>query len=134
MSTPQHKVRRWRRQSFCAAMCLVVLTVPACGGGGKPLGQSGSAPSGTAAASSAATITIQGHHYTGNVTVSPGARVAVVNKDLTTHTVTSDSSGAFDVSVGPGGQATFTAPSAAGSYPYHCNRHPAMHGMLIVHT
>lgn len=131
MSTPNR-----RRQSFGAAMCMVVLTASAsaCGGGGSQLGQTASTPSGTAAASSAATITIRGHHYTENITVSPSARVTVNNKDLTTHTVTSDSSGVFDVSVGPGGQATFTAPSAAGSYPYHCNRHPSMHGVLIVHT
>ena len=112
MSTPNR-----RRQSFGAAMCLVVLMAPACGGA-----QSGSA----------ATITIQGHRYTENVTVSAGARVTVINKDLITHTVTSDSSGVFDVSVGSGGQATFAAPSAAGSYPYHCNHHPSMHGVLIV--
>ena len=115
-------------------MCLVVLPAPACGAGGNQSGPSGSAASATAAESSAAAITIQGHHFTANVTVSLGARVSVINKDLTTHTVTSDASGVFDASVGPGGQATFTAPSAAGSYPYHCNRHPSMHGVLIVHT
>jgi plastocyanin len=109
---------RWCRQSFCAAMCLALLTAPACAGGGTKSG---------------ATITIQGHLYTENVTVSPNARVSVNNKDLTTHTVTSDSSGVFDITVGPGGQGAFTAPSAAGSYPYHCNRHPSMHGVLIVH-
>jgi plastocyanin len=31
-----------------------------------------------------------------------------------------------------GGTATFKAPSAAGSYAFHCTIHPFMHGKLVV--
>jgi plastocyanin len=77
-------------------------------------------------------ITIKNFGYSGSKSVSPGATVMVMNQDSTSHTVTADSGGAFDVTVSAGGTATFTAPSKPGSYPYHCNFHAEMHGSLTV--
>lgn len=67
-------------------------------------------------------------------TVSPGATVTVKNEDTTTHTLTATGAGkAFDTGdIAGGSSKTFTAPSTAGSYPFICNIHQYMHGMLTV--
>ncbi|MGH6656976.1 MAG: cupredoxin domain-containing protein [Actinocrinis sp.] len=88
---------------------------------------------GGAPASAADTVTISGFAFSGPLTVAPGATVTVMNKDSVEHTVTADSSGGFDVTVPAGGTATFKAPSAAGTYMFHCAVHPSMqHARLIV--
>ena len=93
-----------------------------------------SAMPGTAGSSAAAAaITIKNFDYGAPITVSPGATVTVTNKDSAEHTVTADQGSAFDVEVKEnGGPGTFTAPSAPGTYPYHCTYHPNMHGTLTV--
>lgn len=58
--------------------------------------------------------------------------VRVTNNDAETHTVTSDSGKAFDVTIEPGTTVTFTAPGTPGSYKFHCSFHSNMHGALIV--
>jgi len=85
------------------------------------------------AASAADTITIQSFAFSGPLTVAAGTSITVMNKDGVEHTVTADSAGGFDVSVPPGGSATFAAPSAPGTYAFHCSVHPQMkHGSLVV--
>ena len=76
------------------------------------------------------------HDYTFSpALVTPGASVTVTNLDPTAHTVTSDAGGLFDTKDVPGGRTvTFTAPTAPGSYPYHCAIHSTMHGTLVVST
>jgi plastocyanin len=64
-------------------------------------------------------------------TVAPGATVKVVNRDGTTHTVTSNK-GLFSVRVPAGKTRTFTAPDSAGKYRFHCKIHTDMHGHLTV--
>jgi plastocyanin len=88
-------------------------------------------PSSPAPAAAGPTITINGFAYT-DVTVPPGAVVTVINNDSAKHTVTSDSAGAFNVDVAGNGRATFNAPTAPGSYPFHCTYHPNMHAVLTV--
>ena len=63
-----------------------------------------------------------------------GATVTVKNNDgPSTHTVTADDGASFDVSVDRRrGRATFTAPSKAGSYKFHCNIHSQMKATLTV--
>ena len=64
--------------------------------------------------------------------VKAGATVTVKNNDTVQHTVTSDDNTSFNLTVDPGTRATFTAPSKAGSYKFHCNIHSTMHGVLTV--
>jgi plastocyanin len=67
------------------------------------------------------------------LTVKPGARVEVLNQDTTTHTVTATGSAKFNTgNVAPGQSATFTAPTAPGTYPYICTIHQFMKGTLTV--
>ena len=113
-------------------------------GGGSPAATSSAPPVATAPASQAATgspdstssaasITIKDFAFGDPITVSPGATVTVTNMDTAEHTVTADQGSAFDVEIqGGGATATFTAPSAPGTYAFHCTYHPGMHGTLTV--
>jgi plastocyanin len=117
------------------AALLAGCLVGGCGsGGGGPAASSGPGTATTGpVAGGAAAITIKDFEYGAPLTVAPGAVVMVTNMDAAGHTVTADKDQAFDVDVrGSGGTATFTAPSAPGSYPYHCTYHPNMHGTLTV--
>ncbi|XAS66968.1 cupredoxin domain-containing protein [Micrococcaceae bacterium Sec5.7] len=76
-------------------------------------------------------ITIKDFAYQGPVSVSPGAKVTVINKDAQAHTVTADEGKAFEVIV-KGDPVEFTAPMKPGSYPFHCAYHSNMTGTLIV--
>ena len=100
-----------------------------------PAGSTASGPgSGAANAAAAATITISNFAYEIPGAVAPGAEVKVINMDTAEHTVTADQNATlFDVEVKEnGGTATFKAPSEPGTYAFHCNYHPNMHGSLTV--
>ncbi|WP_162150225.1 cupredoxin domain-containing protein [Arthrobacter sp. H14] len=77
-------------------------------------------------------ITVEGFKFEGPESVSPGATITVVNKDLAPHTVTSEEEGVFDVQFEGGETVTFTAPEEPGEYPYICTIHPAMMATLVV--
>jgi plastocyanin len=66
------------------------------------------------------------------ITVSPGAQIAITNKDSVEHSVTSDTEGKFSVDVEGNGKGTLTAPTEPGEYAIHCKYHPSMHGTLTV--
>jgi plastocyanin len=122
-----------------AGLCAVTLV--ACGSygsssSGATSSSSASSSSSSGASSSnagatASTITIQNFSFSTPDSVSPGATITVDNKDGTAHTVTSDDGDAFD-DAASAGKTTFTAPSKPGTYPFHCNIHPEMHGTLVV--
>ena len=63
--------------------------------------------------------------------VKAGATVTAKNNDSVEHTVTADD-GIFNITVGAGETATFTAPSTAGDYKFHCTIHSQMHETLTV--
>jgi plastocyanin len=77
-----------------------------------------------------ATLAITGFAFS-DVSVKAGSTVTVVNKDGVDHTVKVDGTNT-DVTVPGNGQATFTAPAKAGTYPLSCDFHPQMHGSLTV--
>lgn len=78
-------------------------------------------------------IVISDYAFDVPTSVPAGATITVRNEDGVGHTVTSDDDGAaFDVTVGPGEEATFTAPAQAGEFPFHCTPHPQMTATLVV--
>jgi plastocyanin len=115
----------------------MALLVAACGGssgGGAGPAQTSSPPAaanGGQPAGGQAEIEIENFQYKVPASIAPGATVKVVNKDGPAHTVTSPK-GQFDTEVQGNGDATFTAPAAAGSYEILCNFHPNMKGQLVV--
>ena len=123
--------RTWRRP---------VVLLAAAGALGAGLltgcGSSAAAADGPSTASSmpatATTIMIEGFRFEIPTSVGPGATVRVMNMDGEAHTVTSDEDGAFSVAVPAGSTVTFTAPTTAGSYDFHCEYHSTMHGTLVV--
>ncbi|NYJ06105.1 cupredoxin domain-containing protein [Petropleomorpha daqingensis] len=115
------------RRAVVACVCAVFLTTgTACGSGPDSNGATGSS-----AGAAAATITIKDFKYTTPTSVAPGVTINVNNEDSIAHTVTADSGNAFDDQANSGAS-SFTAPSKAGSYPFHCTFHPEMHGTLVV--
>jgi plastocyanin len=66
------------------------------------------------------------------LTVTTGTTVTWYNQDNVQHTVTSDNAGLFDSgAIKPGKAFSFTF-NTPGSYNYHCNIHPSMHGVVVV--
>ncbi|WSQ14975.1 cupredoxin family copper-binding protein [Streptomyces sp. NBC_01231] len=116
------------------ACALALATLVGCsnggGGGGDSTTESATSPS----RSGGTQVTINGFKFQpASLTVSPGAKVTVVNNDTTTHTLTASKGGSFDTGdIGPGKSATFTAPSKPGGFPYACTIHPFMKGTLTV--
>jgi plastocyanin len=138
-------IRLWRAAGL-AVVTLAFGVLAACGtskgstaapaGSMPPVGSSsGSSASGaasTAASQSTAMIHISSFMFMTPASVSPGATVSVMNMDGEAHTVTADSGKAFDAKANPGTVVSFKAPTKPGSYPFHCDYHANMHGVLIV--
>jgi plastocyanin len=58
--------------------------------------------------------------------------ITVTNRDTTAHTTTADDGESFDTgNIDPGVSATISQ-SKPGTYKYHCNLHPFVHGTLVV--
>jgi plastocyanin len=68
-----------------------------------------------------------------DLTVSAGKEIVLRNDGDVTHTATADD-GSFDLGEVAGGEASdpATAPEEPGSYPFHCEIHPAMTATLTV--
>jgi plastocyanin len=77
-------------------------------------------------------IHIENFRFRTPASVSPGAAVQVMNMDGEAHTVTSDATGGFQLTVPAGATLTLTAPTKPGRYPFHCDFHANMHGLLVV--
>src|SRR4051794_14110260 len=91
----------------------------------------GSSSKSSTSGSGAAQITIDSGFKFTTPPVAAGSTVTVKNDSNAPHTVTSDDSGKFNVSIAAGKTATFTAP-AAGTYKFHCTIHNFMKGTLTV--
>lgn len=95
--------------------------------------ESASAAAQKAVPKAVSTIVIKNFSFSpGAITVKPGQKVKVTNRDAVTHTVTS-LTGKFNTgNVTPGKTVVFTAPKRPGTYPYRCNIHQYMTGKLVV--
>src|SRR5262245_9348040 len=110
---------------------LVAAVLTACGGA-KTDHSANSATTTAASATAADTITIKGMNFGDPITVAPGATVSIANDDSVEHPVTSNAAGTFDVEVDGSEHGTLTAPTAPGTYEFHCKYHPTMKGTLTV--
>lgn len=81
----------------------------------------------------AATVTIQNLAFApATLTVTAGTTVMWTNQDTVSHTTTSDTGGVWNSGImGKGGSFSFTF-AKAGTFAYHCDIHPAMHGTITV--
>jgi plastocyanin len=126
------------------ALAAVAGPIAGCGSSDSGSGDTQSGASAPAATSTAAasqsdasggsgSVTISDFKFApASLTVAPGTRVTVANKDSTAHTATADKGNSFDTGdIDPGSSATVTL-AKAGSYSYHCSIHPFMHGTLVV--
>ena len=109
---------RFARLAVVFAVIAALTLLAACGSSG------GSSSSGD--------ITMKNLQFTVAGPVKAGATVTAKNNDSVQHTVTSLDGTSFDVTVDPGKTVTFTAPSKAGNYAFHCKIHSQMHGSLTV--
>ena len=87
-----------------------------------------------------ASITISNFAFVpARLSVVPGERILVVNRDSVAHSVTSDAtSGSTPVfnsgNIEPGHRAVIVAPRSPGSYAYFCDIHNFMTGVIRVST
>ncbi|MDI9913912.1 cupredoxin domain-containing protein [Rhodococcus sp. IEGM 1379] len=84
------------------------------------------------AAATAPTINIVGFEYQIPESVEAGQVVAVRNNSSAQHSVTSDTSGLFSVTVNANDSGSLRAPDEPGAYAFHCIYHSSMHGTLNV--
>jgi plastocyanin len=88
---------------------------------------------GSSASTGSANITIQNFSFSpGTITVSPGEKVTVMNKDSVAHTVTATDKKFTTGDINPGNTGTFTAPTTPGRYSYYCMIHQYMTAVLVV--
>ncbi|MHB8648362.1 MAG: cupredoxin domain-containing protein [Thermomicrobiales bacterium] len=80
----------------------------------------------------AVTVTMQNVAFVpGTVTVSVGMTVTWTNRDSVIHTTTSDTAVWDSNILNTGASFSFTF-TKAGTFAYHCNVHPSMHGTITV--
>lgn len=111
-------------RSFLAVIAIASLSLglTACGSSGG----------GSSSGSNAGSIVAKDFSLS-DLTVAPGAKIALHNEGSATHTATADD-GSFDLGPTSGGQTSSagTAPTKPGSYPFHCNIHSSMTATLTV--
>lgn len=116
-----------QRLVICAAL---VLPVTACGSSDSARSAE-TTPTTAATGSSDSSVVVQNYTFPA-VSTTAGATLTLVDKDDEQHTMTADDGsfkgGPFN-NKAPG---TLVAPSKPGSYPFHCEIHPTMHGTLVV--
>lgn len=110
---------------------VALLAVVACALAVAGLSGAATAAGGTAAASRAATVDI--NHFAFHpptLTVAKGATVTFSNSSKVTHTATRR--GAFDTGRIKPGESVAVRFKQKGTFAYHCEIHPFMHGKIIV--
>lgn len=113
----------------------LLLGVGGCGDGANK--RAGATATTSAAAPPAPTartgVTIQAFKYAPpSITTTVGAKLTFKNSDNAEHTATADMRSAFDTGAIPRGQARTITVTRAGTFAYHCDFHPFMHGTVVV--
>jgi plastocyanin len=101
-------------------------------GASKGEGAEGSPASGGETASNAAAVGIKNFAYDPpTIEVAAGTTVTWTNSDSVPHTVTQNGGGFQSGKMDPGASFSFTFDTP-GTYEYHCEYHPNMHGTVVV--
>ena len=114
----------WRKLAVALAVVGFALAFAGLGGEGASAGE-------TARASKAATVNI--NHFAFHpptLTVAKGTTVTFSNTSSVTHTATRD--GSFDTGRIKPGTAVAVRFKQKGTFAYHCEIHPRMHGKIVV--
>jgi plastocyanin len=100
------------------------------GGGGEDAPEAGAVAGGPATTAGPGDVTIVGRAFQpATLTVAPGQTVTWRNQSDDDHTATG---AAFDTGVIPPGGTGVATFANAGSFPYQCNFHPEMQGVIVV--
>jgi len=122
--------------SLLVILACMALLVAGCGGGSSPsasASSSGSSSQAAAPGGSSSTVKISDFKFSpASLSVEHGAGVTVTNQDSTAHTATSNDGHSFDTGTLAAGASQTISVTKAGSYAYHCDIHPFMHGTLVV--
>jgi len=99
----------------------------------QPANTNGTTQPDTNKAQAQNTVSIENMLYTpAQITVAKGTKVTWTNNDSTAHTVTADTNNTFaSGTLNPGASYSFTF-NETGSFAYHCDFHPSMHGTVVV--
>ena len=89
-------------------------------------------PAPAAPAATATNLVIKDFAFSSGAVEASGQPVSVTNDDSAAHTLTFDSGEVDTGTLGLGESATFTAPTAPGTYTFFCSIHPSMQGQLEV--
>jgi plastocyanin len=86
---------------------------------------------GSSDATSTAEVLVKNYAFP-PIAATPGEKLKLVDADDESHTVTADD-GSFKFGpFSPKAPGQLVAPAKSGSYPFHCDIHPTMHGTLVV--
>src|SRR4051812_26826220 len=125
MPRPTRTVTAWSASLAVAA----TLLLGACGGGG---GGDDEDDAGAKTPVTGDAVTIRGFAFGPEaLQVQKGTKVTWTNKDSSTHTATADD-GSFDTKSIKKGAAGTATLEKAGTFAYHCDIHPSMHGSIVV--
>lgn len=135
MLTDVYLPMKMRRLIASASLAVFASACGSSGSGGsaQPTAGDGSSAAATTSADAADpnVIVIEGYKFP-PITTTTGTKLTFENRDLELHTVTADDK---SFKIGPFDDKTPTVlavPSKAGTYPFHCEIHPTMHGSLVV--
>lgn len=130
-----------KRAALTTLTVFAVCCLPGCGGAGTTEPDLGttSSPSGTASSSTQPTTTASATHltivdgaYDSDLEVEPGATITVHNADTVSHNVVAEDGSFRTPTIPLDEEATFTAPTEAGEYPFVCTLHPGMRATVKV--
>lgn len=132
----EHTLMSRVRLPFTAMLAAAALLV-GCGGSEKKSTATKSMPAPSAAPAAAApegtSVTIQGFKYAPpSISTKVGATLTFKNLDSAEHTATAEMKSAFDSGTLNKGQSKTVTFKKAGTFAYHCDFHPFMHGTVVV--
>jgi plastocyanin len=122
-------------RAIAALTVVTVALMAGCGGSSDDSSGSSAATSAAkpAAAGGAQKVDIASFKYApASITVKAGSSITFTNRDNAEHTATSDMAGAFDTGTLRKGATKSVRLPAPGTYAYHCDFHPFMHGTVVV--